>query len=173
LSHVTNAVADEEDNYYQGLIFKGVRLLHTMLFGIKDHEHLVSLMQENLTFGRHWLDDYGPMDESVQKRRYMARCPLGEKMDAQTPMPFQGDGRSDTPPFGWTFLWREMYCSLFGDYIPKGLRASGYVFWDAERLRSMGGLEFLERQMKGWEDPRNYHEDDYTPFSWARRPADF
>jgi hypothetical protein len=75
-------------------------------------------------------------------------------------MPFQGDGRSDTLPFAWTFLWREMYSSLYGNYIPDAFRPCGFVFWDAARFKSMDGIEFLEREMKDWQDP--WEEDPYA-----------
>jgi hypothetical protein len=128
-------------------------------------------MQENMKNEQCWWNNTGPMGWDVQDERYLATCERGEKMDAQTPMPFQGDGRSDTPSFAWTFLWREVYSCLYGAYTPGGLRSWGYVFWDESRLKSMGAIEVLEREMKDWWDPREEDEEgNTTPYSWARQP---
>jgi hypothetical protein len=143
-----------------------------MLFDVKDHEHLVLLMQENLKFAPCWLEDMwntGALSADGQEQRYDPDSPRDQKMDAQVPMPFRGDGRSDTPPFAWTFLRREVYSGLYGEYVPGAVRSCGYVYWDAARFKSMGGVELLEREMKDWRDPRDDDEDgDSTPYAWAR-----
>lgn len=160
----TNVLLDRKKNFVEGLILKGLSLLHTAVLGVKDHEHLVSLMQENMEFTICYLDCYsGFVGSIVQEQLYGWGAKRGKLMDDQTRMPFQGDDRIDTPPLAWTILWREVYSSLYGEFIPGALRRWGFVFWDASRLKSTGAIEVLQREMEDWQDPRHYD----APYEWA------
>jgi hypothetical protein len=148
-----------------------LEFLHSAVFDVKEHEQLVSWLQENMTFQPCHLRDRDETlyrDTMQQEKLYREGSERSKKMDDQTPMPFQGDDRLDTPPLAWTILWREVYSSLYDSEVPRPLQLWGYVFWDESRLKSTGAIEVIEREMKEWTDPRDYEADSI--YSWARDP---
>lgn len=142
--------------YHEGLTLHGLDMLHTALLNIKDHDHLVSLIRDNVITSNVLELDMGILGDARQETRYREEPTARDKLQEDlTPMAFQGDGKPDTPPLAWTVLWREQYCSWYGYYIPARIWRWGYIFWDAETLKSTKGLELLERQMEDFIDPRD------------------
>ena len=157
--YVSNARIVERDSYLEGLTLRGLPLLNTVLFRIKDHQHLVSTIQQ------HMVSSYipfnaaeGVLGETQQAlRRESCTSERDRKQDQRFPFPFRGDGEPDAPPLAWTIIWGDTYSSLYGSYISDEMRRWGYVFWDATTLEGAMGREILERQ---WEeywggDPRD------------------
>jgi len=155
--HVTNAEVVSTSWYCEGLTLHGLDLLHTALFAAEDHNQLVSLIRDNIVSSNIPIDvEEGIMGDTYQEIRYRERPTEQDKLqEAQTPMPFQGDGNPDLPPLAWTSFWRETYSSLYGYHIPAEMRHWGYVFWDAPTLQSTGALELLEREKEDFIDPRD------------------
>ncbi|KAI0973597.1 hypothetical protein F4678DRAFT_405526 [Xylaria arbuscula] len=145
----------DRERYREGATIRGLSLLRTVLFGIRDHEHLVSLMQENIT--RSYIPfepDDGVLDTTEQSRRRRNNPTLRDRMhESRVRFPFRGDDEPGSPPLAWTVIWGGTYSSMYGWYIPDELRRWGYVFWDAVRLESTGGSEVLKKQWQGrWHD---------------------
>ncbi|KAJ3529597.1 hypothetical protein NM208_g9684 [Fusarium decemcellulare] len=143
----------DRQNCLEGTILRGLRPLHTVLFNIKDHQHLVCLMQENIVKSYMSIsDDIFSSTRQIMRRE--ARPSDRDRMqDEKVPMPFPGDGVPDAPPLAWTMIWGSTYSNLYGWYIPDDIRHWGYIFWDAARLERTGGKELLQQQWeKCWED---------------------
>ncbi|KAI1290533.1 hypothetical protein F5Y03DRAFT_378231, partial [Xylaria venustula] len=147
---------DLEDDYElqrhrEGATLRRLSLLRPVLFGIRDHEHLVSVMQENIIrpyipFG----PDDGVLDFTEQSIRRRNNPTLRDRMHAlRVRCPFRGDDEPGSPPLAWTVIWGGTYSNMYGWYIPHELRRWGYVFWDAATLESTGGLDVLKKQ---WQD---------------------
>lgn len=108
-------------------------------------------------------DVYGALSEHAQSNLREERVSRREqKQERRDPLPFTGDGDSETegprPPLAWTLIWGGTYSNLFGSYVPDTIRRWGYIFWDAERLERTGAKELLARQWKEeWKesDPRD------------------
>lgn len=58
-------------------------------------------------------------------------------------LPFPGDKAEGGPPLVWVMMWKRTYINCYGDLIPGGLKAWGYVFWDARRTVRSGGKDAL------------------------------
>ncbi|KAI0515426.1 hypothetical protein F5B22DRAFT_607330 [Xylaria bambusicola] len=147
------------DNLLEGTTLRGLRLLHTVLFRLKDHSHLVSIMQEHITRSYIPLNAYegyfGWTDQELRRRRNPSDRDRMQKAKVQ--FLFRGDAEPDGPPLAWIRIWKNTYSNLYGRYIPDEMRRWGFVFWDAATLESTRGMEVLERQWrKCWkgEDPR-------------------
>jgi hypothetical protein len=127
------------------LLLHGLPLLQTLLFEIKDHEHLVSVMERHLQ--RSYLEMEWITDENYQERQYhQNHTERHRKQDVRDPLPFQGDGDPTAPPLAWTVIWNGTYSTLFGEYgISRVLQKCGYVFWDALTLESRGAVEMIKR----------------------------
>ncbi|KAL2809184.1 hypothetical protein BJX63DRAFT_424024 [Aspergillus granulosus] len=143
----------------EGTTSRGLQLLHTVLFSIRDHSHLVETMQNNISLGECQLEEY-ILHETTQ---YWRQCYLGPserdlKQERRDPLPFRGDrvpnpdpagGEILYPPLAWTIIWKGN----------EDLKMWGYVMWDAWRLESIGAREVLKRQWATYweeaEDPRN------------------
>lgn len=85
-----------------------------------------------------------------------------QKQQRRDPLPFTGDGDSETegprPPLAWTVMWSGTYSNLFGYCVQDVIRRWGYVIWDAARLERTGAKEVLARQYEedwGDSDPRD------------------
>ncbi|KAF4468590.1 hypothetical protein FALBO_4510 [Fusarium albosuccineum] len=146
----------DRDNLLEGTILRGLCLLHTVLFDIKDHQHLVCLMQENLAKSYMSISTSagGMFGSTHQLMRREAQPSDRDRMqDEKVPMPFPGDGVPDAPPLAWAMIWGSTYSNIYGWYIPDDTRPWGYIFWDAARLERTGGKELLQQQWeKCWED---------------------
>jgi hypothetical protein len=157
--HTSNTQMTDRDNYLEGLTLRGVLLLHTVLFKIKDNKHLVSTIQQ------HMISSYipfnaleGVLGETQQALRRENHPSDRDRMqEERAPLPFRGDRESDAPPLAWTTIWDDTYSNLYGWYISDEMRRWGYVFWDAARIEGAGSKEFLKHQWgRCWEDdPRD------------------
>lgn len=140
-------------DFLVGAALHGLSLLYTILFKIKDHEHLVSTMQQYITISPYISFDAGTgiLGEREQRQRRSNHPSEQDRMEEQRVVfPFRGDSdEPDAPPLAWTILWCDTYSNLYGWYIPDKMRRWGYVFWDAARLESSGGKKVLEDQ---WEE---------------------
>lgn len=138
----------ERSNYLEGTALRGLSLLSTVLFGIRDHEHLVSIMQQQITISPHISLDpsTGILGSTQQRLRRRNRLSERDRMEEQRlAFPFRGDiDEPDAPPLTWTVVWCDTYSNLYGDYIPDEMRRWGYVFWDAAIIASTGGRRILE-----------------------------
>ncbi|POR37701.1 Uncharacterized protein TPAR_02102 [Tolypocladium paradoxum] len=142
----------------RGTISRGLDLLQAV-FGIDDHDQLVSAMQAQITWAvGNFLED-DAWSESTQFVRRRGRPSEGdEKQQRKDPMPFEGDSES-CPPLAWTTIWKDTYSNLFGIFMPEATRLLGYVFWDAPRMESTGACDVVTRQREtDWRgyDPRDY-----------------
>lgn len=136
----------------------GLELLHTALFKMKDHEHLVTTMQKSISMG-------GQIFEGAliqRTRRGQPEEQLSErdlKQQARDPLPFAGDVEPDahgpSPPLAWTLMWKGTYSNMYGDSLgySDDIRRWGYVMWDAARLETEGGKDLLLRQWGSGYDP--------------------
>ncbi|KAI0548091.1 hypothetical protein F4679DRAFT_585849 [Xylaria curta] len=147
------------DNLLKGTVSRGLGLLHTVLFKIRDHAHLVSTMQEHIL----WLADHfleAALNGPAQlHRRIIQPSDRDQKQTRRDPLPFQGDCGL-RPPLAWTLIWRETYSNLYGALLPEDILRWGYVMWDAARLENTGAKEVLARQWEAvWEgtDPRDIY----------------
>ncbi|RAK95623.1 uncharacterized protein BO80DRAFT_469240 [Aspergillus ibericus CBS 121593] len=133
-----------------GTISRGLKLLHTVLFKIENHEHLVSTMQDRIAWPAGSFLEGEALGETAQiMRRNRHPSPRDSKEERRDPLPFQGDGLHDVhPPLAWTLIWRGTYSNLFGHYMEDSMRRWGYVMWDAARLERSGGKDVLKRQWK-------------------------
>ncbi|KAI0007240.1 hypothetical protein F4779DRAFT_519047 [Xylariaceae sp. FL0662B] len=144
----------------KGIVSRGLEMLHTVLFTIKDHSHLVSTMQRSLAspVGDFLLAIGDALDETTQvRRRREALSDRDRKEEARDPLPFEGDTET-RPPLAWTLIWGGTYSNLYGYYVEDEIRRWGYVLWDASRLKRSGAEDVLHRQwydMWGDDDPRD------------------
>ncbi|KAI1739682.1 hypothetical protein F4680DRAFT_466195 [Xylaria scruposa] len=136
-----------------GTVSHGLELLHTTLFKIRDHAHLVSTMQEHIKWpAGYFLEDEALGETAQYWRRQERLSDRDHKQERRDPLPFQGD-RGSRPPLAWTLIWRETYSNLYGSYIQDDIRRWGYVMWDAARLQNTGAKEVLARQWEAkWRD---------------------
>ncbi|PWY90594.1 hypothetical protein BO94DRAFT_623342 [Aspergillus sclerotioniger CBS 115572] len=143
-----------------GTISRGLRLLHTVFCNIRDHEHLVSTMQDRISWPAGSFLEHEALGQSAQTiRRRQHPSPRDSKEERRDPLPFQGDRVDDVyPPLAWTLMWRGTYSNLFGYYMEDPIRSWGYVMWDAARLEQSGAKKVLKRQWTAeWrgDDPRD------------------
>ncbi|KFY34844.1 hypothetical protein V494_06423 [Pseudogymnoascus sp. VKM F-4513 (FW-928)] len=140
-------------DYLEGTTLRGLSLLHTVIFKIKDHEHLVSTMQQPIVSSYiPFRTMEGVMSETHQHSQ-RSNHPSGrdQMQQERTPFPFRGDAdEPNAPPLAWTIIWHDTYSNLFGCHIPDEMRRWGYVFWDAATLENNGGKGVLHKQ---WEEP--------------------
>ncbi|KFY92745.1 hypothetical protein V500_04048 [Pseudogymnoascus sp. VKM F-4518 (FW-2643)] len=140
------------DNYLEGTTLHGLSLLHTVLFKIKDHEHLVPTMQKYINSSYIPFNAMeGTLGESEQYWRRTDRpSERDQRQEERAAFPFRGDiDEPDAPPLAWTIIWYDTYSSLYGYYIPDEMRRCWYVFWDAATLEDNGGKRVLHKQ---WEE---------------------
>lgn len=145
-----------------GTVSYGLELLSTALFKTKDHQHLVSMMQDHLTHPQGvFLENEALGDLAQASRRSEEPSERDFKQHRRDPLPFQGDVESDPngvhPPLAWTLLWSGTYSNLYGYYVCDEIRSWGYVMWDAARLDAVDVKEVLVRQQEEdlGRDPRN------------------
>lgn len=144
--------------YEEGTTLRGLQVLHTVLFNIQNHEHLVSVMLKNMR------TSYIPISMTVglfndlnQEVRYRDNPTDRDRLqESRVLLPFRGDAEPDAPPLAWTIIWGGIYSNLYGCFIPEKLRSCGYVFWDAARLESGDRLQVIEQLRKDVYDARNY-----------------
>lgn len=156
----TNFRAAYSYNYIDGSTLQGLPLLHEVLFKIKDHEHLVSVMQDNLRTSPISLDAMTGVFSSSDQDSRRSECPSerDRMQEERAPFPFRGDGEPGESPLAWTTIWGGTYSNLYGYYLTDTMRRCGYVFWDAARLERTGVMEVLVQEWKReWEqeDPRD------------------
>lgn len=151
----------------------GLPLL-TSVFKTTDHEELVSIIRDRITFGvygdisngnlrENWLDEAVSL-WTTSERRENWYSEKDAAQDSRQRMTFDGDS-VDSPPLAWVILWRDTYSNLFGWCIPNTFRRWGYVIWDAHRLDS-GAKDYLRvdweerhRSFGEIQDPRDEFED--------------
>ncbi|KAL2198834.1 hypothetical protein P885DRAFT_67974 [Corynascus similis CBS 632.67] len=147
----------ERSNWLGGTVMCGFELLHTILFKMKDRNHLVTTMQKSISSGGELFD--GALSEGTQWARHDEQLSERDlKQQARDPLPFVGDLEPDShrscPPLAWTLVWKGTYSNLYGDYLEDEMRRWGYVMWDAARLEEEGGKALLLRQWGNDWDPR-------------------
>lgn len=158
----TNHVSSAGEQYIYGTMSHGLGLLHTLLFKVRNHEHLVTTLQQWLRpWEVHAADDEWAEDSQIMRRR-KSPSERDLKERRRDPLPFRGDGEPDAegtrPSLAWTLIWGGTYSNLYGAYCDEDLRRWGYVLWDATRLESTGATEVLLREwdmMWDGEDPRS------------------
>jgi hypothetical protein len=135
----------------------GLGLLHTVVFKMRDYEHLVTTMQKSISQGGGNFEF--ALQESIHRNQAVDDDQLSERDMKQKPgasLPFIGDVVPDPhgsyPPLAWTLIWKGTYSNMYGDYLPLDIRLWGYVMWDASRLETEGGKDLLLRQMMVWRD---------------------
>ncbi|KAK3935654.1 hypothetical protein QBC46DRAFT_396979 [Diplogelasinospora grovesii] len=141
------------DSLLKGTISRGLELLHTV-FKISDHKHLVSTMQQHISWPRGNFLGNEALGETAQFQRRRERpSHRDQKQQRHDPLPFEGDDESDAnglrPPLAWALMWRGTYSNLYGYYVQDVIRRWGYVMWDAARLEHTGAKKVLARQ---WEE---------------------
>lgn len=135
-------------------MFRGIRLLYTVLFDIKDHEHLVTTVQTNMDRSYITFNAIsGILGETQQRIQRQERPTDGDRMREERFLtPFTGDSL-ESAPLAWTEIWRGTYSNLYGYYIPDELRPWGFTFWDVATLTHVGGQDLLKRQWASlWDD---------------------
>ncbi|BCS02998.1 uncharacterized protein AKAW2_61262S [Aspergillus luchuensis] len=154
----------KRDCLLNGTIALGLDFLHTVLFKIKDHDHLVSTMRNHIGLETVCFLNNDVIGLDVQNKRRRSKPSLRDrKQGRRDPLPFLGDvvvrGTDTThPPLAWTLIWEGTYSSLVGYFIKDKIRKWGYVMWDAARLEKAGAKEVLRRQWESdWlgQDPRD------------------
>ncbi|RAQ59023.1 hypothetical protein COH20_007123 [Aspergillus flavus] len=151
------------DSLLKGTISRGLDLLHMVIFEIKDHTHLVTTMQQHISWPTGNFLEGEALGESAQfQRRQEHPSNRDLRQERRDPLPFQGDEVPDPngvhPPLAWTLIWRGSYSNLYGYYVQDIIRRWGYVMWHATRLDYTGAKELLARQWKadwGDTDPRD------------------
>ncbi|KAE8325413.1 hypothetical protein BDV39DRAFT_206952 [Aspergillus sergii] len=151
------------DSLLKGTISCGLDLLHRVIFEIKDHTHLVTTMQQHISWPTGNFLEGEALGESAQfQRRQEHPSNRDLRQERRDPLPFQGDEVTDTngirPPLAWTLMWSGSYSNLYGYYVQDVIRRWGYVMWDATRLDRTGAKELLARQWQadwGDTDPRD------------------
>jgi hypothetical protein len=135
----------------EGTTFRGLSLLHGVLFTLKDHEELVVTMQRHLTKSSSRLAAYegqmmdgifGPEHQDYRRQEHPSERDRMQRERAS--LPFRGDGDAAAPPLGWTMIWNDTYSNMFGYYTGDSLLHIGYVFWDAATLEDVGGRNAKE-----------------------------
>lgn len=144
----------------RGTISRGLELLYSVIFKVKDHEHLVSMMQEEISFplGNVLDDAFSEGAQFHRRRNHPSKLDL--KQTRREPLPFTGETNANDllPPLGWTIIWHGTYSNLYGYYVQDSIRRWGYVIWDALRLERTNATEVLAQQWRedwGDSDPRN------------------
>ncbi|KAH7322378.1 hypothetical protein B0I35DRAFT_425739 [Stachybotrys elegans] len=149
------------NGYVEGLTLHGLPLLHTVLYRIKNHQHLVDVIQQHMQASYIPLNTmegiFGETEQALERSDTEPSDKNGMQ-ERRDPLPFRGDSEPDAPPLAWTTIWGGTYSNLYGWYIPDELREWGYVFWDATTLEAIGGIELLRHQWDdcwGGDDPRD------------------
>ncbi|KAI0137820.1 hypothetical protein F4776DRAFT_663395 [Hypoxylon sp. NC0597] len=134
-------------------VSRGLNLLHTVLFTVKDQTYLRSIIQPpNMILLSPFLVGIDEvLGVSTQmRRREGPQSDRDQKQAKREPLRFEGD-REMRPPLAWTVIWKETYSNLYGYYLDRmksDLRLWGYVMWDAPRLERLGAKDMLQQQ---WE----------------------
>ncbi|KAI1394417.1 uncharacterized protein F4822DRAFT_388120 [Hypoxylon trugodes] len=146
-----------------GTTSRGLGLLHKIIFQIKDHEHLVSTMQEQMKTGEFF--DESNLSQACQRcRRDEEPSERDLKQERLDPLLFVGDIESQ-PPLAWTLIWGDTYSNIYGHYISDEFRKWAYVMWDKTRLEREGATDELLREWEarwGGQDPRDF----MRPMKW-------
>lgn len=140
-------------DFLEGTALHGLPLLYTVIFKIKDHDHLVSTMQKHITSSYIPFNTIeGTLGDTQQYSRRSNNPSERDRMqEERAAFPFRGDSdEPDAPPLAWTIMWYDTYSNLYGHYVPDEMRRWGYVFWDAATLEDNGGKRVLHKQ---WEEP--------------------
>ena len=145
-----------KDDFLEGTTCQGLKLLHTFLFRVQNHESLVSTLRESVTKGGNHIEDDILAEPAQFFRRHARFVERDWKEQRREAMSFEGENEK-TPPLAWTSIWDGTYSNMYGYVIPKDLRQWGYVMWDAARMENSGAKGVLKRQWdKAWgsSDPR-------------------
>ncbi|KAI9778197.1 MAG: hypothetical protein M1839_008314 [Geoglossum umbratile] len=153
------------DSLLEATISRGLNVLHMFFSGVSDHARHILVMQSQTTPSLLGFLENGAWSEITQceLRRRPLLSDREQKQSRREPLPFTGDGDSETdgpcPPLAWTVLWGGSYSNLFGEFVNHLTHRWGYVMWDAAQLEQTGTKELLVQQRRrGWTglDPRDY-----------------
>ncbi|OTB00957.1 hypothetical protein M426DRAFT_323846 [Hypoxylon sp. CI-4A] len=141
-----------------GTVSCGLELLHIVLFKINNHSHLVTTMQQCISWPRGTFIKNQVLGETTQIGRRLETMSIRDiKEQRRDPLPFLGDEET-LPPLAWTIMWDNTYSNLYGHYVQDIIRRWGYVMWDKIRIETMGARDLLLQQWKadwGDDDPRD------------------
>jgi hypothetical protein len=154
------------DGLLKGTISRGLELLHTLLFKIRNHADIVSIMQEQITWPPGSSIEGEILGESAQSERRRRNASDRDLMQQRRePLSFRGDfeiPKRDNgqlyPPLAWTIIWQGTYSNLYGYSIQDLIRHWGYIMWDKVRIESTSARELMVRQWEedwGDTDPRD------------------
>lgn len=134
--------------YLDGIVLRGVELLHHVIFKIKDHDHLLATVPQQIKC---------PMGLSIFRFLcYMHhtawysdhhRHPSDQKERKPTTS-FHGDG-GEFPSLAWTLVKNDQdegRCR--SSIVDAHFRDWGYVMWDAARLEQTGAKEFTLTRLR-------------------------
>ncbi len=115
---------------------------------VKDHTHVVSIMQDRIAWlASRFLEDEALGEAAQFERRQERLSNQEQKHQQRDPLPFNGDNTSEVntmcPPLAWTLMWRGTYINLYSCYVQDGIRRWGYVMWDAARLERTDAKKVL------------------------------
>lgn len=100
----------------EGITLRCLNLLHTVLFGIENHDDLVSTMQKYIITSYIPLKrTEGILGETYQMfRRQHNQNERDRLQQERVSLPFRGDEEVDGPPLAWTLIWSGTYSNLYG-----------------------------------------------------------
>ncbi|XRM40133.1 hypothetical protein ABZX51_003452 [Aspergillus tubingensis] len=160
-----------DDCYMRGILTRGLRFLHKIMYEIQDHMEVVRIMEDNLVML--WPEFLGGCHgalepETRHDRRLDYPSATDKREGLRDPLPFRGDivnnSDGEYPPLAWTILWGGTYSNMIGDEGVSYISEWGYVMWDAARLERTGAKEVLARRWRETlrlllgEDPREYND---------------
>ncbi|GFN15311.1 hypothetical protein AtubIFM56815_003144 [Aspergillus tubingensis] len=160
-----------DDCYMRGILTRGLRFLHKIMYEIQDHMEVVRIMENNLVML--WAEFlggcHGALDITTRHDRRLDYPSAKDKREElRDPLPFRGDIVNNLdgeyPPLAWTILWEGTYSNMLGGEGVSYIAEWGYVMWDAARLERTGAKEVLARRWRErlrlslGEDPREYND---------------
>ncbi|PYH28440.1 uncharacterized protein BO87DRAFT_451482 [Aspergillus neoniger CBS 115656] len=160
-----------DDCYMRGILTRGLRFLHKIMYEIQDHMEVVRIMENNLVML--WPEFlggcHGALDITTRHDRRLDYPSAEDKREElRDPLPFRGDivnnSDGEYPPLAWTILWEGTYSNMLGGEGVSYIAEWGYVMWDAARLERTGAKEVLARRWRErlrlslGEDPREYND---------------
>ncbi|CAI6098918.1 unnamed protein product [Clonostachys chloroleuca] len=148
--------------YKIGLAASGLTLLLSFLKTEEPEKkwQMFTAIKDTVFMDEDWVCE-ATSDAMQQRRRQTQPSDRDAAQDRREPMVFSHD-TIDSPPLGWTLIWKETYSNIYGYYVPSSLRRWGYVMWDASRMGESGGIRVLHHMWKEHYGDE-YHENVVDP----------